>query len=233
MFDTNSDRGKLIVAALELAAEKPWSDVSLREIAERAGLKMDALRGSFGSKTQIIAAYMKAVDNKVLASREPDDEQSPRDALFETIMARLDVMAEHKDALRSINDDVSPDSTLFNSYLNSQRWMLLASGIDGDGPRGVIRSVGLASLFGSIFRTWLNDEDPGQAKTMAALDRRLRRAEQTMSTIDQTLEGVDRLKKTILGGVRRGASRMRPGRAGSTTPAPDPDIGPAAPTGDL
>ncbi|MEO1266268.1 MAG: TetR/AcrR family transcriptional regulator, partial [Pseudomonadota bacterium] len=135
MFDTTTDKGKLLDAAMALAAERPWDDVSLVDIAERAGISLDALRKSFGSKTQIISAYMRAVDDKVLKERERDDEQTPRDALFETVMARLDAMQPHKDALRSINDDVSPDSTLFRSYLNSQRWMLLAAGIDGDGAR--------------------------------------------------------------------------------------------------
>ncbi|MEO1265320.1 MAG: hypothetical protein AAFV26_06420, partial [Pseudomonadota bacterium] len=99
--------------------------------------------------------------------------------------------------------------------------------------RGVIRSVGLAQLFGSVFQTWLEDDDPGLAKTMAMLDRRLRRAESTMSTIDQAIGGAERLKKTVFGGLRQTASRVRDRAANRGGPATDPDPIDPVPAGDI
>lgn len=213
MIDPSTDKGRAILAALRLAAERPWADVSIRDIAEEAGLSLDAMRKAFGSKTQIISAYMRAIDDQVLSAIPPrDPNETARDALFEVLMARLDAMAEHKPALRSINADTSFDSGLFGSYLNSQRWMLLAAGLDGDGPRGVMRASGLAALFGSVFQVWLDDDDPGLAKTMAALDRRLRRAEATMSSIDQACDGVSRMRRSVRQGLNDLFGRMREGR---------------------
>jgi hypothetical protein len=57
----------------------------------------------------------------------------------------------------------------------SQAWMLNAAGIDSSGLRGAIRAQGLACLYADTMRTWLADEDPGLARTMAALDRSLSR----------------------------------------------------------
>src|ERR1700724_2294015 len=61
--------------------------------------------------------------------------------------------------------------------VRSQQWMLTAAGISASGPRGMIRAQGLAALFGGVLRTWIVDEDPGLARTMAALDRALARGQ--------------------------------------------------------
>jgi hypothetical protein len=39
-------------------------------------------------------------------------------------------------------------------------------------------------LFGSVLRTWTHDEDPGQARTMAALDRALARGQRFAGFLD-------------------------------------------------
>jgi hypothetical protein len=51
--------------------------------------------------------------------------------------------------------------------------MLTAADIDAGGPRGMLRAQGLALLFAQVLRTWVKDDDPGLARTMAALDRAL------------------------------------------------------------
>ena len=53
------------------------------------------------------------------------------------------------------------------------QWMLTAADISASGPKGMVRAQGLALLYASVLRTWLDDDDPGQARTMAALDRAL------------------------------------------------------------
>jgi len=55
--------------------------------------------------------------------------------------------------------------------------MLTAADIDAVGPRGIVRAQGLALLFASVLRAWVHDDDPGHARTMAALDRALARGQ--------------------------------------------------------
>ena len=57
-------------------------------------------------------------------------------------------------------------------------WML-ARGRDlrERAARGLFRAQGLALVWARVMRVWLDDEDPGLARTMAALDKRLREAE--------------------------------------------------------
>ena len=62
-----------------------------------------------------------------------------------------------------------------------------AADISASGPRGVVRAQGLALLFGSVLRTWINDEDPGLARTMAALDRALARGQRWSGLLDDLL----------------------------------------------
>ncbi len=87
--------------------------------------------------------------------------------------------------------------------------------------------MGLASIYTSVFQTWLDDDDPGLARTMAALDRKLRRGESTMQTFEDVMGGLDRVAGLFRSGLRRATG----GRASSSAEAPPPP-GPetAAPT---
>src|SRR5205814_40932 len=72
-----------------------------------------------------------------------------------------------------------------NSFaVRSQVWMLTAAGISAAGPRGMIRAQGLAILFASVLRTFVDDDDPGHAHTLAALDRALARGQRWSGFLD-------------------------------------------------
>jgi hypothetical protein len=63
--------------------------------------------------------------------------------------------------------------------------MLSAADISAAGPKGILRGQGLALLYASVLRTWLDDDDPGLARTMAALDRALSRGAWWSGIFDQ------------------------------------------------
>ena len=63
-------------------------------------------------------------------------------------------------------------------------WMLAAAGIPATGRRGLLRAQGLALVWARVMRTYLDDDDPGLARTMAALDKRLREAERVAMRLD-------------------------------------------------
>lgn len=190
----------IVAAALSLAARRPWQEISLLDIAEAAGITLADMRRAFASKGEILAAFAREIDDAVLAKavRRPDG-QSARDTLFEVMMNRFDALTPHRHALKSIHAAGSLDPALFRSLMSSQAWMLNAAGIATDGFEGGVRIAGAASVYASVFATWLDDDDPGLARTMAALDRRLRRGERTLSSLDE-----------ISSAVRRMASMLRP-----------------------
>lgn len=216
MLDTTTSRGRIVAAAMRLAGERDWSRVTLMDIAEAAGTTLVELKQDFTTKGEILTAFTRAVDDEVLrrAPRRTEG-QSNRDQLFEVLMTRFDVLAPYKAALRSIVTARSADPMHVRALLASQHWMLQAAGIDTGGIGGGIRIAGLASVHAGVFRTWLADDDAGQARTMAALDRRLRSGERSLRTLDEACAVVRRA-----GEVLRGATRPRPAASTDATGPP-------------
>jgi AcrR family transcriptional regulator len=194
MFDQFTPKGRILAAALQCAAAKSWDDVTLLDITEAAKLPLVDLRNEFSSKTDILAGLLRAVDDEVVkrAPRRTAD-QPARDVLFDIVMTRFDVLGPYKKALQSIHASGPADLALARPVLASMHWMLEAAGINTDGAAGGLRVTGLAAVYASVFRTWLEDDDPGHARTMAALDRRLRRGESAIRNVEQVTSVVQRL----------------------------------------
>ncbi len=184
-----TDREKIIAAFLALLSEKPIEQIGLAEIASEAGVTLAQLRGEFGSALAIYAAHVKAIDQAVLAEDLSDmAEEPPRERLFDVLMRRLEIMAPHREAVRSVLRSAMrnpPLAVALNGIaVRSQQWMLTAAGIKASGPRGMMRAQGLAMLFGSVLRPWTQDDEPGLARTMAALDRALARGQRFAGLLD-------------------------------------------------
>jgi AcrR family transcriptional regulator len=184
-----TDREKIIAALLALLADKPFESISLSEIAGGAGVSLAQLRDEFPSTLAILAAHIKATDRAVLAEDLSDMAEEPvRERLFDVLMRRLEMLAPHRQAIRSLLRSARrnpPLALALNAMaVRSQQWMLTAAGISASGPRGVFRAQGLAMLFASVLRAWIHDDDPGHARTMAALDRALARGQRFAGYLD-------------------------------------------------
>jgi ubiquinone biosynthesis protein COQ9 len=185
MLDQSTARGRIVAAALKLAAERPWPDITLLNIAQEAGITLADLRHEFATKGEILAAFTRAIDDEVLRKATATTAAiGSRDALFDIVMSRFDALAPYKPALRSIARSPMFEPALFRNLLATQHWMLQAAGVGTEGVVGGLRVAGLASVYASVFRTWLEDDDPGLARTMATLDRRLRRGGRTLARLD-------------------------------------------------
>jgi len=200
MLDLTTTKGKIIAAAMKLAATHKWADVTLRMISEEASVSMSDMKREASSKAHIFGLFTAEVDKTVLAQVPPlDRSQSTRDNLFETIMNRFDAMQPYKAGIKSIIADAAPDPRLLQRLFSSQSWMLEAAGISSYGPLGSVRIAGLASIYMQVVRIWLEDDDPGMARTMAALDRRLRRGERSIQALTDGVRAVGRFKDMLEG----------------------------------
>jgi AcrR family transcriptional regulator len=220
MFDATTPKGRILAAALDCAAKKSWADVSLRDITETANVPLAELRGLFTTKSDLLAALLRAVDDEVL-KRVPErtEGQEKRDLLFDTIMTRFDVLGPYKPALKSIHASGGADLALAGPYLSSQHWMLQAAGIGTDGAAGALRVAGMGLAYASVFSVWLEDDDPGLARTMAALDRRLRRGERTMAGLQQLGTAFSRFGEAMQELSRNFARGVRPKPTSSSSEA--------------
>jgi AcrR family transcriptional regulator len=171
-----------VTALLALAAERDWDEISLTDIAARAEITLSQLRGAFPSKGAILAAYAREVDQFVLDGIDAGMENEPaRERLFDVLMRRIDALAPHKAAMKSIMKGLRRDPlalvAINQMLVNSMRWMLVAASIDAEGPLGTARAQGLAVAWSRILNVWLDDEDEGLARTMSTVDKELRSGE--------------------------------------------------------
>lgn len=186
---SSSDRDKAIGALMTLLAENRLEQIGLAEVAGRAGIKLSQLRAEFGSTLAILAAHIKEIDRAVLAGGDADMAEEPaRERLFEVLMRRLEALAPYKEAIRSIMYSARRNPGLafaLNAMaMRSQHWMLEAAGIRASGPRGVLRAQGAALMFGRVLSVWVDDEEQGLDRTMAALGRGLNSAERWAGFLD-------------------------------------------------
>lgn len=227
-----SPRDRMIDATLSLAGEKAWSDVSMADIAARAGLSLGEAAALFpGGKGMIIAAFARRVDSQLLASLESDPvDGSAHDRLFEIIMRRLEIMQPWKAAIAGLAAARAPSPVegvrLVASVMRSQSWHLRAAGIDPEGPEAVVKTAGLAAVYVRVVRVWVNDDDPGKAKTMAVLDRALRRGGEWLRRAEAPLALCVAVRGLVRAVCRARANAKRTGRAGEgegpATEAPSP-----------
>ena len=172
----------IVKTAMDLAAERGWAEVTLRDIADAASLSMAILHAHYPSKLAILQAFAREVTDMVLADEDAlDPTDSARDRLFDVLMRRFDVLNERRDAVIAILRDTPRDPVAGLAMLpvlqESMRWMLEAAGIATEGVQGQVRISGLVVIWLATLRIWMQDETADMAKTMSALDRNLRRAE--------------------------------------------------------
>jgi AcrR family transcriptional regulator len=175
-------RNKIIDVTLELAGERPWNEVTLEAIAERAGLNLSGLRAAYDGRVQILADFTRRIDERVLAAIDVDMAgEAPRERLFDVLFSRFEALGSHRQAIRHLGEAARSDPLLAlelnRMVVNSMGWMLNGAGITATGARATVQAQGLALVWARVMRVWLDDDDPGLARTMATLDTQLRRAE--------------------------------------------------------
>jgi len=185
----------VIEAALALAGERPWRDVTLSDIAERSGTDLARLRAAYPSKQAILAAFADRMDAAMLGGIDAEAGAEPvHDRLVDTLLRRIEALAPHKRAIGSIARDTVaiPDAALCAGarLLRSMAWALEASGAVPQGLFGRLRVKALAAIYLSTLCVWLRDDDPELLRTMAHLDRRLRQAGRLEGLIGRLPRGV-------------------------------------------
>jgi AcrR family transcriptional regulator len=177
-----SDADRIIDAALTLIATQGWRGTSLAEIATAADLPILQAYRIFRSKQAILSGLFRRIDEIVLTEPPPAEaDERPRDRLFDLLMRRIDALQPYKQALGVLRREL-PRAPLTGlcagaSLLRSMRWMLEAAGIPTDGVRGAVAVKLASAAYLSAMGTWQRDDSPDLARTMAALDARLRRVE--------------------------------------------------------
>lgn len=176
-----SIRRDLARAALSLAATGSWREVTLVQLAHAASRPVSDFYGA--SLGDAVDAAEEAFDRAIGDNLdELDPNQSVRDRLFELIMRRFEAMEPHRAAVLAMEQGGDRDPVLMAAahqrHVRCARWVLALSGLEADGMTGNARAQGLGVIIGQARAAWRGDDAGDFAKTMASLDKNLRRAEE-------------------------------------------------------
>ena len=179
----------IIDAALALAEEEGWESISFDQIVAAAQADRADVLEYFDDKSDILTAYGRRVDRRVLENLAGDGEGlDTRERLFDLMMERFDVLNESRAAITSIFDSLKNDPkqavVSFPHLAKSMTKMLEAANIETDGVHGALKVTGLVGVYLYALRIWKEDETEDMAKTMAALDKALENAESFANSFD-------------------------------------------------
>ncbi|HEU0117189.1 MAG TPA: TetR/AcrR family transcriptional regulator [Alphaproteobacteria bacterium] len=170
---------KICDAALKCAATHDWASVTLAMIAKAVKLSPTQVTKLFSTTGDILPALVRQTDAEV-ANSVGKLHGTPHDKLFEVMMARFDYLQTHRDAILNIMGSVKRDPSLARHLLpagaSSMQAMLALAGLKQDEPKNILAVTGLLAIYAIVLCVWERDESDDMAKTMAALDRHLRRA---------------------------------------------------------
>lgn len=160
-------------AALRLAADRPWTEISLRDIAGAAGLSFAELYVSADSKAGVVDALSRSFDRAALEAADgqaADDDV--HDRLFETTMARIEAMEPHRLALIAVAKAEGAPA-MAPRLPRTARALLEAAGVDASGLRGAARLAAMTAVWARVLQVWRDDEG-ALNRTMAEIDKQLR-----------------------------------------------------------
>ncbi len=167
--------------ALSLAADRPWGEISLRDIALASGVSFAELYARAPGKDALLQRLSRRFDAAALASAEADDGGETHDRLFEAVMARLEAMAPHRDALIAIARARGPLAIAPHLPVTAKA-LLESAGIDTGGPRGALRVAGMTRVWIRTLQVWRDDQG-ALNRTMAEIDKQLRGLDQRLKRI--------------------------------------------------
>lgn len=154
-------------AALALAAEGPWREVSLRQVAERAGVDFPDLYARAPTRSLLVLRISRQLDRAALATGAGAAEDV-HDRLFDAAMARVEAMEAHRSALLSMARGDNPAVLAAHLPLTA-RAILEAAGVTATAPR----LLAMTLVWTRIAQVWRDDEG-ALNRTMAEIDKRLR-----------------------------------------------------------
>jgi len=186
---SQADTPDLLALAFEVIAETGWRGFSFAILAERASLSMLEVRKTFTGRTALLDALNERLDQAMLAV-EPDDMDGlpPKDRVFELMMSRLEAMAPLRQGLCRLMSDARFDPELLAMTAcrldRSLAWLQDAAGLDDGTSRSPLKRIKirvqrrvLGAVYLQALKVWSSDDSADLAKTMAALDKQLRRTE--------------------------------------------------------
>jgi AcrR family transcriptional regulator len=175
-----SEADDLLTAAFALIGDDGWRGFSFAALARRTGVSRIEIYRQFPTRAALLRALSRRADEAMLAV---DDAElaglPPRDRVFELLMRRLEALVPYRAGLARLARDARADPCMVLATAcrleRSLIWLQDVAGLRCRGLRARLarRALGLAYL--RAVRVWFDDPGADLGRTMAELDKQLRR----------------------------------------------------------
>lgn len=175
--DSNELPDLIARAALKIAAQS-WEHVTIAKLVKLAPCTKDEAANFLNSPCQTMRALANFITRETLRKYNFNREVPPRDALFELLMLRFDVLQTYRLGILRLGEACQHDPIMALAMAAAQppQWqaMLQAVQIRRITP---LHLAGLGTIYTCALQTWRKDTSTDLSKTMATLDKRLGQAE--------------------------------------------------------
>ena len=166
-----------LTALNALCAERGWRAVTLRDVAEKAGVALTELYRAAPSKTALVDHLGERLDAAALETAATASEYV-HDRLFDAAMARIEAMEPWRPILAGV--DGAALVPLAPHLPKAARAILEAAGVEAPAPR----LLAMTAVWGRIVQVWRADEG-ALNRTMAEIDKRLKQLRARLSALGQ------------------------------------------------
>jgi ubiquinone biosynthesis protein COQ9 len=201
MEDARPIKLRIRQAAFALAERTDWHEISMAAIAGQAGLSLSLLMRHAPSKSSILQDFSRDIDEAMLLvfERYPA-EGDAHDRLFDVILKRLEILQPYRGVIASVVKRPRADGVeamrLLQSLSDSIGWMVSAARVEQEPAWQSLGRLGLMRAYLRVLSVWSKENDPGLARTMAALDRALRDIERFNKRANGIIEAASGVART-------------------------------------
>jgi AcrR family transcriptional regulator len=174
---------RIAAAAFRLLASHPWRDLTIASVSHAAKMPLAQVLKIAPSRPDLIAILLRETERETVRRYRPEPGQrNARDRMFDVVMSWFDVQRPRKRALGNLYRDLARDPitllALRGQFLRMSAGFLALAEADA-GLASTLRAAGLAAIVARSIRVWL-DDDREMGKTMAQLERDLRRLDRIL-----------------------------------------------------
>jgi AcrR family transcriptional regulator len=180
MTNDGAQTPDLLVAAFGLIGDEGWRAFSFAELARRTGTSRVELYRQFRGRGALLGTLSRRIDEAML---EVDEAElvglPPRDRVFELLMRRLEAMVPYRAGLARLAREARADPCLVAATAcrleRSLIWLQDVAGLRRHGLRARLARRAIGAAYLQTIRVWFKDEGADLGRTMAELDKQLRR----------------------------------------------------------
>ena len=177
------NKNKIFIAekTLKLLETQPWNKITVNKVLGKNNNNI------ISSKKDLLKNINTYFDYLLKKNTNNMESSSPKDMLFEVMMAKFDVLNVYRNSVKNLLKYIkkNPQEFITSIPLLIESMILISAlaGIDVNGVKGLSKVKVVLITYTIMIFTWSNDETEG--------------LESTMNTLDKYLNQIDKFAKYI------------------------------------